>query len=119
MYFNEATLYCDNMPTSPVQDLTVRQMLLYMVTSHIAALNAALNGAPASPIVGRISDATEGSVSVKSQMDYPAGSPQWWQQSKYGSAFWAATTQFRTMFYISAPTRTFQPYGGGLAGLFS
>ena len=106
-YFNEAQFYCDNTPQSLITDDSVggqRSMLLNMVTAHIATLNAPLNGQPSSPLVGRISNASEGSVSVQTQNDYPPGTPQWWQQTKYGAAFWAATAGYRTMRYV-APRR--------------
>ena len=111
LYFNEATLYCDNTLTSPIADVLLRTPMLYMVTSHIAAMNAPLNGVQSSPLVGRISDATEGSVTVKAQMDFLPGSAQWWNQTKYGAAFWAATLQYRLARYMPGPVRTFQPYG--------
>ena len=116
MYFNEATLYLDNTATSLVADVTQRTMLLYMLTSHIAQINAAQGGQAASPLVGRITDATEGSVTVRAEMKYPEGSAQWYQQTKYGSAYWAATTQYRTMRYLPAPVRNFQPYGANATG---
>jgi hypothetical protein len=71
-----------------------------MVTAHIAALNAPIGGQPSSPLVGRINNATEGTISVQTQMDYPAGSAQWFVQTKYGAAYWAATAGFRTMRYL-------------------
>jgi len=111
LYFNEATLYLDNTLTSPVVDIEQRTPLLYMLTAHIAQLNAPLGGQPSSPLVGRISDATEGSVTVRAQMDMPPGSPQWYSQTKYGSAYWAATAQYRMMRYSVGPQRNFQPYG--------
>lgn len=111
-YFNEATLYCDNSASSLITDDSVggvRSMLLNMVTAHIAALNAPLNGQVSSPLVGRISGATEGSVSVQTQNDYPPGSAQWFQATKYGSAYWAATAQYRMARYIPRPTYGFPP----------
>jgi hypothetical protein len=84
-YFNEAQLYCDNTPCSIVRNLCIRAMLLNMVTAHIAALNAPLNGEPSSPLVGRINSATEGSVSVGTQLDMPAGSAQWYAQTSMAS----------------------------------
>jgi len=106
-YFNEAQLYCDNTPCSPIHDDSVggqRSVILNMATAHIAAINAPLNNQPSSPLVGRISNATEGSVSVQTENLYPPGTVQFWQQTKYGAAFWAATTQFRTFRYV-APVR--------------
>lgn len=98
-YFFEAQLYCDNTPQSPVQNLIQRAVLLGMVTAHIAALNAPLNGQPSSPLVGRISGATQGSVSVQTEYQTP-GNAAWFTQTKYGAAFWQATAQFRTMHYV-------------------
>lgn len=114
MYFNEATLYCDNTPCSPICDASVggqRSMLLNMVTAHIAAINSGVNGQAASQLVGRIATAGEGSVNVGTQNDYPPGSVQWFQQTKYGAAFWAATAGYRTMHYEAAPGRVMDPYG--------
>lgn len=116
-YFNEAQAYCDNTPASPVPYDSAnpttswqRPMYLNMATAHIAALNASLNGAPSSPLVGRISNASEGSVSVQTQNDYPPGSAQWFQQTKYGAAFWAATAQYRKARYFAPPSYVVDPY---------
>lgn len=113
LYFNEAGLYCDNTACSPVKDALPggqRAMLLNMLTAHIAALNSQLAGQASSPLVGRISNATEGSVSVQAQMDYPPGSPQWFMQTKYGASFWQASAAYRTMRYMPSPGRTTDPY---------
>ncbi len=103
LYFNEAGLYCDNTDASPCPaDPTTsfpRVNYLWMLTAHIAALNAPVGSTPASPLVGRINSASEGSVSVQAQNDYAPGTVQWFQQTKYGSAFWAATRRFRSFVY--------------------
>lgn len=96
LYFAEAELYVDNTPRSPVCNLTQRTAFLYMITAHIAALN----GPGATPIVGRVSDATEGSVSVSTDMETPKGA-EWFMQTKYGAAYWQASGQFRRAFYVS------------------
>ena len=102
-YFTEATLFLDNTDASRVTDLGQRAMLLNMLTAHIAALNAPMGGQPSSPLVGRISTATEGSVTVNATMDLPPGSAQWFAQTKYGASFWAATAIYRTMLYVPSP----------------
>jgi Protein of unknown function (DUF4054) len=117
-YFNEAQLYCDNTPCSPIRDDTPggqRATLLNMLTAHIAALNAPLNGQPSSPLVGRINGATEGSVSVQTQYIDPKTDLQAWANStKYGAAWWAATVQFRSFRYVPGPVRQFdRPLGVG------
>ena len=96
-------------------------MLLNMLTAHIAALNAPLGGQPSSPLVGRVSNATEGTVTVATDNQYPPGSVQWYQQTKYGAAFWAASAQYRTAIYAPGPRRSFEPprftgYFGGSDG---
>ncbi|MGF6633531.1 hypothetical protein OKW39_000682 [Paraburkholderia sp. MM6662-R1] len=111
-YFKEAQLYCDNSPQSIVRDLCERALLLNMVTAHIAALNAPLNGQASSLLVGRIGGATEGSVSVQTQLDLPAGSAQWYAQSKYGLAFWQATAKYRSMRYVPGPAPIVNPWSG-------
>jgi hypothetical protein len=89
--------------------------LLYLLTSHIAWLNAprdgndlpAATGTPASPLVGRISSAGQGSVNVQVDMgDANAGSPSqaWYEQTKYGAEYWASTAQFRTARYAARPS---------------
>lgn len=115
LYFNEASLYCDNTPTSIVRDLPTRELLLNMLTAHVASLNASLNGQESSTLVGRISNATQGSVSVATQMDLPPGSAQWFAQTKYGAAYWAATARYRTMRYVPGPVPVTEPYNWQIA----
>ncbi len=102
-YFNEATLYLNNTDASLVTDGSVggqRSMLLNMATAHITALNATVNGVSPSPLVGRIDQATQGSVSVHADMGPVTNSQAWWMQTKYGAAYWAATASYRTMRYV-------------------
>lgn len=112
-YFNEAQLYCDNTLSSLVTDDSAtgqRAMFLNMITAHIAALNAPLNGQASSPLVGRINNASEGSVSVQTENLYPPGSAQWFQQTKYGAAYWQASAHFRTSRYAASPARLMDPW---------
>lgn len=104
LYFNEATIYQANNGAGPITDSGRALMLMQMLIAHIAALNTATSdGQDASPIVGRVSNATEGSVTVASENNYPPGTVQWYQQTKFGSAWWAATAQYRTMRYLPGP----------------
>jgi len=102
-YFFEAGLYCDNTAMSPVHDDSVggeRYLFLHMLTAHIAALYAPLGSQPSSTLVGRISNASQGSVSVQTQLDVPAGSAQWFAQTKYGLSFWQASARYRRFRYV-------------------
>lgn len=121
LYFNEAQLYCDNSVCSVVPNLSPiyeRATLLNMVTAHIAALNASLNGEPSSPLVGRINNATQGSVTAATEMQYPPGSAQWFMQSKYGAAFWQASTKYRSMRYAPGPPGAYNPFNRSFVRLF-
>jgi hypothetical protein len=102
-FFDEATLYLDNSPGSLVRDVGKRAVLLGMLTAHIATLNAPINGQEPSGLVGRITNASQGSVSVAVQNDYPPGTVQWYQQTAFGAAFYAATATYRTARYLPAP----------------
>ncbi len=110
-YFNEATMYHANDGSGPVSTAQQQTILLNMLTAHIAKMNAPLaTGAPAPDTVGRVSNASEGSVSVALDNPYPPGDPQWFQQTKYGSAYWAATRPFRTMRYRTTPPYNPNPF---------
>jgi Protein of unknown function (DUF4054) len=94
-YFAEACVYHANDGGGPVKSSATQAVLLNMATAHIAARYAA----NASPLVGRITTAGEGSVSVSTALEVPAGSAQWWAQTKYGLDYWQATASYRTMQY--------------------
>jgi hypothetical protein len=184
-YFNEAGLYLNNTPCSPVYDLTRRQLLLNMLVAHLSYLNGDLEVTSIAPVppdtqlavtsptagtfavahdlglvpqaldilmtsagamwqsapsdatniylgasdvnltatvsvfqtvqvasaagsvrpVGRVTSASEGSVSVSFDYGTPTpGSGAWFQQSQYGAAFWQATSSLRGMRYIRGLT---------------
>ena len=115
-YFNRiAAAFVDNTPSSPIRDLTNRETLLYLAVSHFAFLFASINGQPprGSNIVGRLSSATEGSVSADFEYVTPTTATEaFWNQSEYGAAYWIGTLSFRTAFYVPAPA-----YGGGVPGI--
>jgi hypothetical protein len=113
-YFNEATLYFRNDGGGPCNDASVQLTLLNMLTAHIAQLNAIINGVVPSPLVGPLSDVSEGSVSAATDLSNIPGSAAWYNQTKYGFAFWAATRGWRTAVY--RPFRRFIPSGGAFGG---
>lgn len=113
LFFAEAGLYLDNTDASPVQDVAMRLVLLNMVTAHIAALSGALNadGKP-SGLVGRVSSASEGSVSVSTELGLVPGSAVWFQQTSYGLSFWQATKGYRSAVYVAPQPYNFEPWAG-------
>ncbi|MDE2426359.1 MAG: DUF4054 domain-containing protein [Elusimicrobia bacterium] len=114
-YFLEAGAYVANDGSAPYPDTATLSAYLNMVTAHIAWLYSPLaqNDGESSPLVGRISSATQGSVTVQVEMPdaQNASSVQaWLQQTKYGAAFWAATAPYRTFrYYPSRKQRMYNP----------
>lgn len=116
-YFDSATLFLDNTPASQVWNLTKRALVLNYLTAHVAQLFGTVNGQPPSPLVGKISQATEGSVSVT--VDWPAtANNAWWLQTPYGAFAWQALAPWRTALYVAAPQIPLaaQSYPGGTFG---
>lgn len=104
--FDEAGLYLSNSDNSPVQNLTRRATLLNMLTAHVAYIGGLLSADGMPRPVGRVSQASEGSVSATFEGVPPTpGSGAWFRQSQYGAAFWQATSSLRGMRYIPCPTR--------------
>jgi Protein of unknown function (DUF4054) len=94
--FNAATLFLTNTYGSVVRDEPTRAMLLNLATAHITALLNGVNGAAPDGTVGRITSATQGSISVSTEMQAMSESASWWQQTSWGAMFWAATIGYRT-----------------------
>ena len=94
-FFNVACLLCDNTENSKIKDLAERKTLLYMLVCHIATLQQRGTG-----MVGMLTSATEGSVSVGLQ-PY-ANNPNWYSQTQCGSMYWLATAKYRVgMRYVA------------------
>ncbi|MDE2434732.1 MAG: DUF4054 domain-containing protein [Sphingomonadales bacterium] len=104
LFFAEAGLYLDNTDASPVSDVATRLMLLNMLVAHIAVLAGGLepDGKPTG-VVGRVSGASEGSVSLTIETGLLPGTAVWFQQTPYGLSFWQATLNLRQARYIPAP----------------
>lgn len=98
-YWDEASLYLNNTNCSRVSNIAMRGLLLNMLTAHLAALFSGVNGNPPSGIVGRVSSATEGSVSIAASMEGVTAASAWFMQTPYGAQFWQATAQYRQMVY--------------------
>lgn len=104
MYFDLATQWVRNDGGGPVSTAATQTTLLNLMTAHIAQLFAPTQGGQnPSMIVGRISDATQGSVSVSAA--YPGENPSasWFNQTPYGAAAWSAMAPYRTARYVPGP----------------
>lgn len=108
MVFNRVTaLYINNTPRSVVHDLTTRSFLINLAIAHILQISGVTTpagGGSTAGTVGRVSSATEGSVSVSLDMGSVSANAAWWMQSQYGAEFWNATARFRTLRYAAAPS---------------
>lgn len=104
-YFTEAGLYLNNCANSSIQDIPTRLMLLNMLVAHISFLAGDLNADGQARPVGRVSQASEGSVSATFDMNpQTPGTGPWFNQTQYGAAFWQATSSLRGFRY--RPQRT-------------
>lgn len=112
-WFDRACLLCANATCNIVFPTGNLPALLYLLTSHIAWLSAprdaqgrpSATGQPPSPLVGRISSASEGSVNVSVEWK-GSGSPSedWYIQTPYGALYWQCTAWTRTFRYAARPT---------------
>lgn len=116
--FAVATIFLNNSCCSIVEDAPTRQVLLYMLTAHIALLIYGANGTAPSGIVGRVDSAKEGTVSVSaSYANDMSMSEAYFSQTPYGAMFWQATVAYRMGgYYTPGPA---QACIGGLPGFTS
>jgi len=122
-YFLRATnTFAANSCTNPAFGDGRLEYLLYLATSHIAYLscpkdangNPAATGTEASQLVGRISNASEGSVSVATEYNVGSDMDQlsaYLDQTKYGAEYYAAISNYRTAVYLANPTRVVNGFG--------
>lgn len=100
-----------------VADDALRQTLGCYALAHLASVSGypvvapATNPSEPAP-VGRVSSATEGSVSVSLDMGAVAENAAWWMQTQYGATFWNMTRALRTVHYRPAAPRYFGPAFG-------
>lgn len=115
-YFAEAgLLYLDNSDASYIDDLPTRLILLWMLVAHLAVLNGANDPTGDAAPVGRVSSASEGSVSASLEYRAVAGTEQWYVQTQYGATYWLATAQYRLFTYVPGCEPAFD-MGYGMGG---
>lgn len=102
--FNMATKHHRNDGGGPVQAADEQTYLLGLLTAHFAKIRFGTNGLGPAELVGRISDAAEGSVHVTVEVpqNMPA-SAGWLTQTTYGYTYWDATKGYRTARYRARP----------------
>jgi hypothetical protein len=110
--FAEATIYHRNDGGGPVRNAAAQTVFLNMMVAHLAQLyfGTSANPASANDPVGRVTTAGQGSVSAGFDTGVPPGTAAWFDQTKYGFAYWRATAIFRTMRYIPGHPRPVSPF---------
>lgn len=96
--FSKAEIILNNTNCSPVKDLKERKILLYLLTAHYATLQTRIESG--NEAVGRISSATEGSISASFDYGQVPQSAAWYLQTPYGAEYWAMTKKYRSFLYI-------------------
>lgn len=113
-----AEQYCRNDGGGPVNSEQSQTNLLNLMVAHIAQLLFGVNGSPPTGLVGRISNASQGSVSVATE--FPSNNPSaaWYNQTQFGAAFYQAMAPYRTMRYLPGNQRSRRATTPGPFGLF-
>lgn len=96
-YFVMAETFLDNTPCSVVKDLEARKRLLYLLVAHIATLTGMAE--KGNNVVGRISSATEGTVSISLDYGVMGNNERWYLQTPWGAMYWQLTKKYRSAVY--------------------
>jgi hypothetical protein len=100
--FRQACTILDNTDRSKVHDMAVRSDLLDLLTAHIMQIRFGVGGNPPSRLVGRVSQASEGTVSISSEVGSGVGARQsWFLQTTYGALYWNMSAVYRTARYVA------------------
>lgn len=98
--FDQATDYLNNSEYSLVIDVIKRERLLYLLIAHLAYVRYGdANDNGGSGMVGRLSSASEGSVSASSDAGQIEFRYMWYTQSPHGMDYWQATKVYRMANY--------------------
>ena len=108
-FFTVAELLFANDDCSPIADTDKRLVFLNYIVAHLARLAGYPAGTGPDGMVGRVSSATEGTVSIDSDYGTVRESQAWWIQTPEGATFWQLTRPFRTARYIAPAPRYFGP----------
>lgn len=110
--FAAATVLHRNDGGGPVSIAQIQTTALNYVVAHLAFLQYGTNDSPGgkSGAVGRLSSATEGSVSAQFDYGEVTKSEAFWVQSQYGAFYWQMTAPYRTARYLPNPCQLVPPF---------
>ncbi len=113
-YWDIAGEIVGNTPCCGLMPVARRTSLLNLMTAHIAQLFSGANGAGPAGVVGRITSATEGSVSVSvAAIGGSSPSAEWYNQTQYGALAWLLMGPYRSARYVPGPVRSTEPWRYG------
>ena len=92
-----------------VRNPAKQAVLLGLLTAHVAQLN--MQAAQGNTLVGRVSSASEGSVSVSTDLGPLPESAAWFAQTQYGLLFWQSTAFLSQARYVPHPAAVPGMYG--------
>jgi hypothetical protein len=112
IFDNTATLMLNNTDASIITDIPTRTKLFNLLVAHIAQLQYGADGSGPVGFVGRLTSASEGSVSIGIDA---SGTPDaaWYMQTPFGFSYWTATTRYRRMRYRIGPRPRLSGLGPG------
>lgn len=116
--FMAAEMLVRNSCCSRVADANKRERLLNLLVAHITQLLNGINGQPPAGIVGVVTSATEGSVSVDTTIGPIPFTAVYFAQTQFGLLFWQLTAPFRTFVYVPAPITCADVANGAGLGMF-
>lgn len=96
-YFGVAETFLSNTKCSVVKNLDARKNMLYLLTAHIAAITQQAESG--NPTVGRIANATEGTVSIGLDYGTMGNNERWYLQTPWGAMYWQLTKKYRSAVY--------------------
>ncbi len=112
-----AQQYCRNDGGGPVTDAGLQLQLLNLMVAHVAQILYGTNQAAGPSAVGRLSSATEGSVSAS--FEFPTSADQaWFAQTQWGAMYWQMIAPFRLGAYVPKVTPLWQPLARPWPGLY-
>ena len=101
--FDEACLLIDNSDASPVSDVTRRRVMLWLAVAHLAKLGGLAEqsaGIASATPAGRVTSASEGSVSVSFSVGPETDQNAFWLQTAYGQQLWKLMAPYRQAVYV-------------------
>lgn len=109
--FEQATMILNKSNRGAVKmPIEKRKILLYLLVAHLATLQSRIDDG--NDAVGKVTSASEGSVSVSLDAGQASLNTTFFQQTQYGAMYLSLTAKYRsflyTMGFMSMPVRRYR-----------